>query len=440
MSYEATIRKAELMAMSPDTAAAALKARSANDELRWDGSFDEAVEDALLSRGHPLINLALARYGRFFAPLKSLFDASAPSDAIRLSVLSNRFAERMPRREEFPVYLVGTEEQFAAWLASASHEEIAALFENPNLGDYFLQEILEGKKPYDAVPNEVLRSIVITLSRNDRMWKSYDNDFDDGSGQYRHEAVFHAAWNLAGRVQPTPQWAYALGSLFQRLQPALPVKSIEELVERWRSAEADAGDLDEFSYGVASNYFGVRKGLARHALWSSLPVLRPGVGSPVVASLLASEDPAFRAAAYSWAAMTPAQILAGYERDGRLVFNHAVENELLWRTEELRDALNEIAWKDSGMLSVGHFRHTCEEMEKKYPEWFAETTAEADAMELPATKGEVKALASLIEQQRDSLPDLWKLRESVGAVASQLHWVYLFSLVGFITTVWRSFR
>jgi hypothetical protein len=229
--YKSIIQEAELLAMSPEAVAEFLKKRAMQsmDELDND-PVDEDAEKALRGRSNPLIDLALARYARFIETLRPIFQNSQPCGALRLAVLSN--GTRWPAYTHFPVELFGereqeTREQAAAWLAEAPSEELQALFENPRIDDDFLSDILKRSKPWDALSDERLATIVAILCRNERMWTPGE-DFEDGFAHARYHAVFNSAWKLAESVEPTERWARALSYLYDRLEPYQPVVQVGE--------------------------------------------------------------------------------------------------------------------------------------------------------------------------------------------------------------------
>ena len=370
--YKDIIKQAELMAMTPDAVAVFLaqRARQSKDEWRNDEVHDD-TEAALLARGDAAINLALAKHGRFIATVKALFTSGEPSGATRLAVLSNTVVGD-EIFSKFPTELFDDEDQAAAWLISAPSEELLALFENHNLDDSFLRDLLEGKKPWDQIPDGHLATIVSMLHRNERMWRPYDDDFMDGYAEYRYGAVFSAAWTLAERVEPTVRWGAALSYLYERMETdAFPIMMPLEVAARWQIDPSDADAIAEESKDVVggwlSNHQGVRKGLARLALCKD---------SKLLPSLLASDDPALRAAVYSDGEISPEQLSAAYERDGELVFNQAMHNHKIWRHQAGREALRSIAWavvnadKHSDLLAANIFNKIQTDLSKKHPGWF----------------------------------------------------------------------
>ena len=105
------------MAMPPEAAAEFLKRRAgqSKDEA-CDDPFDREAEHSLRGRGDPLIDLALARYGRHMEVVSGLFQSSAPGSPIRLSCLANRSLGHEIFLS-FPAGLLGRESgPMAEWL------------------------------------------------------------------------------------------------------------------------------------------------------------------------------------------------------------------------------------------------------------------------------------------------------------------------------------
>jgi hypothetical protein len=370
--YKSIIQEAELLAMSPEAVAEFLKkrAKQSMDELDHD-PVDQEAEVALRGRSSPLIDLALARYARFMETLRPIFQSSKPCGAVRLAVLSN--GTRWPAYTHFPVELFGerkqeAREQAAAWLAEAPKEELCALLENPWIDDDFLSELLERSKPWDALSDESLMFIVAILSHNERMWTPRE-DFVDGSESARYNAVFDSAWKLAESVEPSESWARALSYLYDRLEPyAFSIKEPLRLVNRWRPEPSNSKltekETKDNARGSLSDYQGVRRGLAKLALSKNSNLL-PG--------LLTSDDPGLRAAAYADGRLTPEQLLAANEREGRLVFDQAVRNRnlWLWRTAAGREALGKVAQgADSEDWYWPLYKNIWAIIAKEHPDWF----------------------------------------------------------------------
>jgi hypothetical protein len=439
--YKAIIKQAELMAMPTEAVAAFLKKRADQNKVEWrNDPVDEDVEAALLARGDPLINLALAKFGRFIATLKPLFDAAEPSGAIRLSILSNNVVDS-EIFSQFPTALFDEEEQVVGWLVAAPDEEVTALFENHNTDDTLLRDLLDAKAPWDAIPDDRLATIVMTLHRNERMWRPYDDDYMDGYAEYSYGAVFNAAWSLAGRVEPTVRWAVALSYLYDRMETdAFSIGKPLELAARWHvdpsDSEAVASEAKDVERGWLSHYQGVRKGLARLALKKD---------SKLLPAFLASEDPALRSAAYSDGAISPEQLSAAYEQDGELVFNQAMHNHKIWRFQQGRDALKAVAWsvvhndKHSDLMAANIFNSIRSDLAKKHPDWFKDEEdfrPEIEASDEPATKADVQVLSEMFAQPTAG-QTMEQLKQSLSALNNRLGWVWWFSLGALVVSIWR---
>ncbi|MFM7630829.1 MAG: hypothetical protein ACKO43_03340 [Alphaproteobacteria bacterium] len=79
--YKNIIKEAELLASSPEAVVAYLKERDSQDG-------DDELEQALLRLNHPLIDLALAQYGRSLDVLKTLFHRGQLP--LKVAVLANQ--------------------------------------------------------------------------------------------------------------------------------------------------------------------------------------------------------------------------------------------------------------------------------------------------------------------------------------------------------------
>lgn len=418
--------------MSPEGVMAFLAERASkvDGDLRWNDTVHEIVESALVERREPLIDLALARYGRYAKTVTGLFRKHPPSSAIRLAVLSNRVAPA-DMLSSFPVPLFGGEQQVLAWVRDAPEDELIALFDNPNVGDRFLLDVLSAQGEWEQVGTDRLATIVQALHRNSRMWTPYDDSYMDGFADYQHHAVFDAAWSLAERMPVTPLWAASLQYLFAKLEPkSFSVKTPLEVAERWRpdptNGEALQRENEASSAGYLSEYQRVRKGLAHLALAgkaSSLPML------------LSHDDLAFRAAAYHYGNLSPEQLRAAYERDGELAFTEAVDNEHLWRTREARESLREVAWdvtkhdKHSDLLAANIFNGREEHYRKMRPDWFTdEHSVEGEPnsdSEAPATKADLAQLFAAISQ----LDSNQRLGLALDKLNKRMGWIFWFSLL-----------
>ena len=429
-SYKTVIQEAELLVSPPEVAAAFLSRRAVQSktERRNDG-VDKEFEAALRNRDEPLINLALAKHGQFTETLLPLFEGGEPSGAIRLAVLANTTVGG-EIFSQFPTTLFGGPEQMATWLVTAPDAEITALFQNPNLDDSFLRDLLEGSKHWQTIPDERLATFVAILASNERMRTPYDDSYMDGHTEYNHGAVFNAAWKLAERVPANESWSKALCWLYDRMQTdAFSIEKPLDLAARWHldpgNAELIEKEAERVGRGWLSNYQGVRKGLARLALCKD---------SKLLASLLTSNDPAFRSAVYANGRITPDQLTAAYDKDGELVFNEAMHNQEIWRTAQGREALKSIAWsvvhndKYSDLMAANIYNGIRDDFAKKHPEWFKnEEDFAPEPSDEPATKSDMQALAEQLSQSGPGQA-MEQLKQTLQSLNSRVGWVWWFSL------------
>lgn len=439
--YKTLIQEAELMAMPPEAVAEFLKGRAGQtkDEAR-DDPVDEEAEKALRGRANPLIDLSLARYGRHMEVVSELFESAGANSPIRLACLANRSLGHEIFRS-FPVGLLGREPgPMAQWLLTATDDELCALFENPTLSDSFLRNLLERGKGWDAIPDDKLCRMVSVLHRNPRMRTARDDDYMDGWDEYSYGSVFNAAWKLAETAPVNEGWAFSLGWLYEQLQTdAFSINEPLKLAERWHidpaDKEANERQAKDHEIGYLGTMERVRKGLARLALSKS---------GKLLPELLASEDLAFRAAAYSAGSLTADQLRAGCEKDGELVLTEAIRNLSLWRSQGTRQALHDIAWgvvrndKHSDLMAANQYNWMEKDMRKKHPDWFADEeggqSGDDDEVDdqSPATKADIASLSGQMDRQAQGV-------ESVGqalrGLMSRTGWIWWFSLGALVASL-----
>jgi len=435
------IQEAELAAMPPVAVAEFMKRRDAESEHDARAyQVDEDAEMALLGRKEALIDLALARYSQHIGVVSTLFQAAAPRSPIRLACLSNS-ALRRDRPNLFPIGLLGRElGPLAEWLASASDGELHALFENPALSDSFLCDVLERCDGWSFIDDDRLCTIVFSLCGNPRMRTPRDDDYMDGYAEYNYASVFNAAWKLAETAPVTERWSDALGWLYEELvTDAYSIKEPLALAARWHVAPGDTEALKRQASDHAIGYLGymerVRKGLARLALSKDHKQL---------AELLASDDVAFRAAAYSAGPLNAEQLRAGYEKDGALVLTEAISNLHLWRTQVTRLALHDVAWgvvrddKHSDLMADNQYNRVEKDLRKKHPAWFADEEQrdepgydEVDD-KAPATRADLSAISGHMDRQSQGLE---ALGQALRGLMRGTGWIWWFSLGALVASL-----
>jgi hypothetical protein len=352
-NYKTLVIEAELLAMSAEAVAQFLKSRATSPGNNPAADVvDEDTEQALRSRKHALIDLALAQYGRHVSVVAALFASVPVKHPIRLAALSNK---NIQGKASFPIHLFGDEHTLCRWLDSAPEEEFEALFENSNLSNALLADLLTRRGTWSDVAEDTLRKIVQALLKNERMHAGYQKHFSDEWKHFNYTAVSDAAWLLAQTVEPTERWAAVLGWLYEKLEAEAPsIKKPLSLVPRWR---VDASDKNAVTLenelnadGNLSHRQRMCKGLGRLALAQN---------GKLLPALLKDKDIALRCAVYASGRMTVVQLKAAFKRDGVLVFDEAIANPQLWQSDKTRAALWAIA-QTCDKQEKGGFSARCE--------------------------------------------------------------------------------
>lgn len=453
-SHKTLILEAELLASSPERVYEWLETGAKANENNFFGTLDTdlSLEEALLSRHDSLIDLGLARFTGELTIAKELFNRAGrdkdnkSNTILRLAVLSNLILGKTSFNR-YPKDLFGDEATVCQWLADASSNELFALFSNPTLNDEFLKDFLTRVKPWDGLTDECFLIAVYSLAKNPRMRERYNGPMD-GYAESSYSAVFNAGWKLAEIVPTTRPWANALWEFFNYLErDAYSMADPLEVAKRWFPKASDSDELEDEASANAVGHLGafqsVRSGLAQLGLTKSLKI-----GD----TLLANEDIAIRAAAYSTLRLTPEQLLAAYERDKVIAVNYAVQNENLWKSEHTRKALNDISWKavkedeHSDLMAANIFNSVRNSMEKKHPQWFVDGESDStpelapETSTDPATKADVhrvlEAVGVRAEGTEPILPMMKQLNASILSLGKTMGWVWWFSLGALVASFW----
>jgi hypothetical protein len=427
-----SVLEAQLAASSPDRVFAWLEARARRPQDS-PSDTDPQVEKSLLARKDPLINLGLAQYG-IEDDTKALFDSSDPAyrPALRLAVLSNQAlaTHQAHRTGNLIQALTGHRSSAGEWLRELSNEELRALFKNPTLDENFLIDFLEQKTGWHELDERRQIFVVRALATNPRMTAHYQSVIMDGYAEYKHGAVFSAAWGLAETVPVKIQWCWALYDLFRSTTASSMLKEPLEVAKRWfpdpshaKVAAAEASALESEHLGA---FAFLREEIARLAVQGS------SVG-PKLDVLLNHEDLPVRLAACRYGRLTEAQIAAAVARDPKFVFEEVVRNEWLWSRSATRGILKTLAWEQpdprSYMDAPNLYRHIEAEFRKKQPTWFKdehddEHQESVDEDSLPATRGDMKAaVAELAGKIELTYPNLVAIQNAAITVLSRSGWL-----------------
>ncbi|MFZ6761024.1 hypothetical protein ACO0K9_27805 [Undibacterium sp. Ji50W] len=446
------ITEAELIASTSERVYSILEIRAARRD-RNDPGFDMEVEKALLDRKDPLIDLALARFGKYNETMETLFKKFSGIDlgqtrerALRLAVLANEHLDGVLNFDCIPNALFGyNPDGIFLWLSKASDEELFAMFGNPALNESFLRDFLEGKASWQAMGDERRQTALRALANNKRMGKQYSGDMD-GYAEFLHGQVFSATWKLAETLPATKGWAVILGNLLSKTR-CEPFHAGDPLLiaERWRPAIDDAAgqtEEDELAKnGYAWGYTLVRKSLA-HLAAKTKPDLRK--------ELLKHRDPAIRDAIYTFYDMTSDEVLAAYYIDKNLAVNSCQQNDYVWRRPDSRKALHDISWKACGELnnnyldSANAYNFWEAEKRKSHPDWFKDEEENSEVVVItPVTKADIETLVEAVGSNehliREGILLATQTGKTVSTILTQLGWVWWFSLGALVASFLHRF-
>jgi hypothetical protein len=332
--HERRLREARLLVSRPEEVFKEL--RSYGAQAKANGFGDKQLEQSLLERGDPLIDLGLACYGSDKGMVgelykKALITPDTPADAryrkgLRIACLSNQVG-----RCGFtgPREIIG-EDETRRVLGEADWDEAEALICNPEIGCKLLQALYERTGPFSTIPEDRWLILVDMSAKNTRLIDCRDNSeshyFDFGFRQ-----VQEAILKLLEIAPLTVQWLFTLYELLDRLDPqhvARPDK-IDHLLERWSvdyKEKPDEGFLtslemkDEFRCLIAALY---GKTYANNK------------------TVVTARDVALRCAFYGNAELTPREMRKGRGRD-RAAFVFAVLfNDHVYLKPKLRKLLED---------------------------------------------------------------------------------------------------
>jgi len=352
--------EARLFLASPEAVFEQLKKFSTKKEW-WDTR--DRFEGSLIERNEPLINLALACYGKSQEVFKALYKHSLEpardeadaryKEGLRIGCLSNT-TERF--LVAFPKELIGSEET-ERLLNQGTDNEVTALIRNPCIDDDLLATLYRRADMFARMPDERwLRLVSISCANERLVTNEPGEDMPDLGFMRIHDAIF-------GLLEVAPVQTSVAHILYRLLDSLNPwevdsPKKIDHVLTRWATLE----DRDA-------------RGKAREGYFTSLPfkdefrcIIAALYGSGyvngkrVIHGSQNAEDVAFRCAYYGKGDITAQQMAAGYKRD-RNVFTFAVlfNNNVYER--KLRALLEE---QYLGAMSDRYFKYL-QQKRKRWP-------------------------------------------------------------------------
>lgn len=316
-------------------------------------SRDE-LEEKLLAKNHPLINLGLAMYAESSTVGYQLYQSG--DEVIKKASLSGRSV--------LPEFLddswVVNEDVLPCLLkddfSEGDSQLLAAALTNKYLPDDILESLFNKTELFSDITDDTWLRLIVLSAKNKRLSIPYSSTWLDGYDEYKYNAVFTSAWKLFERVPVTKRAATVLEHLSHCLVSESPHDmNVLEVIERWRSE--DEKEEESYSY--------VRMALVRLL----------GDYSDDFKGLKEHDDLALRKGYYSFKKSVTAQdVKDGFEKDGKDYLDAAIYNDAIFQNEEARYALSRACWdapdEHSNMDYPNYFRGREAHLSEQHPEWF----------------------------------------------------------------------
>ena len=353
----AAITLARLKFADPEMVYAELREYSDHFHARAIHYPVEELENALLARNDPLINLGLAQYGKSESVVVTLYKCglvgsgdAAYDKGLRLACLSNQIDPLSYGARSFV-------EKDPTELRRLAHQgdwdEIAVLMGNPSARS-ILDSLYNRQSPFDKISDDRCCELVHATIGN----PGINTDMGSGSGpdsaRWRiHEGIY----NLLRTAPIDPKWASCLGELLLKVDPSLvhcPKSDPREVFKRWSELDDDSEGwatslsfTEEFRCQIAALY---------GSKWEDHRSKE--VGNPDDADMV------IRCAYYGRANMTPLQMKAGHQRDKEVFVFAALSNNNLLDNKECRTELENII---SGRRLWHTYVSRCNQFHKHWP-------------------------------------------------------------------------
>ncbi len=366
-NLERRTRHARLQLASPEYVCAEL--RTYGEEVLSDILFqcgDEKLENAMLARGEPLIDIALASFAARTATLAELWNRGTTnryqnesvSKAIRIACLSNRAVDK----HRFPASVIG-ENETRRGFASIDNYEADALFSNERIDDDFLVALYEHKEPFDSIPEDRWLYFIARTGENNRLNLLLDTDYGP---DLRYGSIQGAIFRLLEIAPTTDRWVKVLHRhLLEALNPAHVVSPssgrIGPVLDRWSKVEMIdyRGNIEEGQYTSLSAIDEFR------CLVGALYGI--GGANPT------APDVAVRCSYYGNANLTAKEIEKYADREGYVFSYAAICNTSVLHNTKLRHLIEE---KGSGQLFKHRYLRICKLINAYWPNFDPRPTAD----------------------------------------------------------------
>ena len=316
------------------------------------GFMDEdrsKLEEILIERNNPIIDLGLALYGSTPDVGYELF--KRPDKELQIATLSGtQVLKEFLGKDDFVDRVLND------LIEKDDTELYRAFFSNDLLPDEIIISLYKREKPFDTMDDRDWVLCCSYTDQNKRISTPYNSTWIDGLAEYDYNKLFSAGWNLFQTFPKTPLAANVLSQLASIwvVHPPYDINVID-MISRWKKETDDDSDAydnarsyganmiqdfeDEFKELKNSDDLALRKAYYRNQKW------------------VKSED-----------------VLEGFEKDSIDYIDEALNNKSIFANAEAREALRQACWDapdpGSHMDQPNYFNGRSEYWQSQHPEWF----------------------------------------------------------------------
>jgi hypothetical protein len=360
--HENLIRTARLLCAPPADVYAELKANAerARHERLWQSNGE--MENALLGRNEPLIDLALAQYGTDTKVVAQLYQRTATATdpvtvGLRMACLSNQAADTLWNR--FPVEIIGEDELKRILASDEEERDIGALLANPRISERLLEELFSRKGQFADLPDDRWIRLLVYAVDNKRIVTCEDDSEGPDMGHYSIQKSIVALLRVA---PTTPNFMHVIYNLLSNLDPQQTHGDgdLEAILERWASVETKnyKGETE------GGYYTSLSFAQEFQCLVAALYGQSYANNQTKVAGSADASDPALRASYYANTKLSEKQMEAAQEKDGPMFIFASLWNDSLFYDKKLRSFFEE-KWMTGAYLGI--YRKRLLQLKQRWP-------------------------------------------------------------------------
>lgn len=421
------IRLARMMAMSPEAVYSELQ--EYNKSLLEAGWLeDKELEQALLSRNHPLINLGLAQFGSAKEVVSALYNWQAGDEATRLALRLAVLSNPVPPRGVFFGGSFGVigEDEIRRILNDGTDEEIRAMFLNVS-AKRLISKLYSRKPPFDALPEGKFLGFAVLASENPCIRQ---DDSNEGGPDLQLWDIQNGVLTLLETAPANEGVLDLIYRVVSNLNPAQakhPDKNPLPLIERWRAVVVSDRYEKHFEYmGMTELPFKEEFCCLLAAIYGEYWVDQKAV----CIGDLNSSDVIRRCAFYGTQKMTAGQMQEAHNRDGNVFTLAALCNDSLFYNRETRLKLEDFLGGDLFF----RYRKRCEQLKARWPNFemgpIGENAKDIWADDLPRASDEKNSLERLEEH-------LNAIQARVAGLYGAGQWALLGIVAILVLLLWR---